>query len=111
MKAMRMVQVAGYAVLAVGLSAGVASAQAKSASDIYLDKCAVCHGADGAGKTARGRKLKLEDVRKTSTKMTAEQMIEIVTKGKAPDMDAFGKDLTADQIKQVVDYYRSLAKK
>ncbi len=99
------------AVLAVGLSAGVAQAQTKSATDHYLDKCAVCHGADGAGKTAKGRKLKLEDVRKTSLKITTEQMIEIVTKGKAPDMDAFAKDLTADQIKQVVEYYRSLAKK
>ncbi len=101
----------GYAVLALGMSAGVASAQGKSASDIYLDKCAVCHGADGAGKTAKGRKLKLADVRQTSLKFTAEQMIEVVAKGKAPDMDGFAKDLSADQIKQVVEHYRGLAKK
>ena len=105
------ITLAGCAALALGLSAGTAAAQGKSASDIYLDKCAVCHGADGAGKTAKGRKLKLEDVRKTSTKLTADQMIEIVTKGKGQDMDAFSKEFTADQIKQVVEYYRSLAKK
>jgi hypothetical protein len=43
--------------------------------------------------------------------MSVEQMIEIVAKGKAPDMDGFAKELTPEQIKEVVDYYRSLAKK
>jgi mono/diheme cytochrome c family protein len=101
------------AVVAVsGLTAPIAlRAQGKSASDVYLDRCAVCHGADGAGKTAKGKKLKVKDVRETAPKMTAEQMAEVVRNGKAPDMDAYGKELSADEIKQVVDYYRSLAKK
>ncbi len=99
--------------LAAGLllTAGSAGAQDKAISDIYLDKCAICHAADGSGKTARGRKLKVEDVRKTVGKLTVEQMIEITAKGKAPDMDAFGKEFSADQIKQVVEHYRGLAKK
>ena len=37
-------------------------------------------------------------------------MTKIVTEGKGADMDAFGKDLTAAQIKGLVAYYRSLAK-
>ena len=86
-------------------------AQGKSASDIYLDKCAVCHGADGAGKTAKGKKVKVKDVRETVGTLTADQMIVIVTKGKGDDMDAFAKDFSADQIKQLVEYYRGLAKK
>jgi mono/diheme cytochrome c family protein len=92
------------------LSGGRLLAQG-TAMDLYLDKCAVCHGQDGAGKTARGRKLKVQDVRETSLKMTAAQMEEVVIKGKSPDMDAYGKELTADQVKQVVEYYRSLATK
>jgi mono/diheme cytochrome c family protein len=88
-----------------------AGAQGKSASDIYLDKCSVCHGADGAGKTAKGKKLKVKDVRETAGKMTAEQMEAVVKSGKDPDMDAYGKDLSGDQIKQIVEYYRGLAKK
>jgi mono/diheme cytochrome c family protein len=88
-----------------------AFAQGKSASDTYLDKCAVCHGQDGAGKTAKGKKLKVKDVRDTIKQLSAEQMMEVVTKGKGDDMDAFGKDFTADQIKQIVEYYRGLAKK
>jgi mono/diheme cytochrome c family protein len=86
-------------------------AQTKSAGDTYLDKCAVCHGEDGAGKTAKGKKLKVKDVRETLKKLTAEQMAEVVTKGKDPDMDAFGKELKPDQIKQIVAYYRDLAAK
>jgi cytochrome c6 len=106
--------VIGRAVLVFVCLAGTfapLAAQDKSATDIYLDKCAVCHGADGAGKTAKGKKVKVQDVRDTIKKFTAAQMIEIVTKGKGEDMDAFGTDLTAAQISAMVDYYRSLAKK
>jgi mono/diheme cytochrome c family protein len=85
--------------------------QTKSVADVYGDKCAVCHGADGAGKTAKGRKLKVKDVRETSAKMTAAQMAEVVTKGKAPDMDAFGKELGPEMTTEIVAYYRSLAAK
>jgi mono/diheme cytochrome c family protein len=103
----------GAAALAVCLVSSIApaGAQGKSASDIYLDKCSVCHGADGAGKTAKGKKLKVQDVRETVNKFTAAQMIDVVTKGKGDDMDAFAKDLTAAQISAIVDYYRGLAKK
>ena len=100
----------GSAVLVPAASAPV-QAQGKSAADIYLDKCSVCHGTDGAGKTAKGKKLKVKDVRETIGTLTADQMIVIVTKGKGDDMDAFAKDYSADQIKQLVDYYRGLAKK
>ena len=81
----------------------------KDAKDVYLDKCSVCHGADGVGKTAKGRKLKVKDVHETAAKMSAADMIKIVENGKG-DMDAYGKELSKDQIKAVVDYYRSLGK-
>jgi cytochrome c oxidase cbb3-type subunit III len=99
------------AALGVFAATGRVAAQGKAVTDVYLDKCAVCHAADGSGKTAKGRKLKVEDVRKTIVKFTVDQMIEEVTKGKAPDMDAFGKEFSADQIKGLVDHYRGLAKK
>jgi mono/diheme cytochrome c family protein len=82
----------------------------KDAKDVYLDKCSVCHGADGAAKTAKGRKLKMKDVHETAAKMKIEEMIKIVGTGKAPDMDAYGKEFSADLIKALVDYYRSLAR-
>jgi len=92
-------------------SAVTAGAQGKSAADVYGDKCAVCHGADGAGKTAKGKKLKVQDVRETIKKFDVAQMTDIATKGKGENMDGFAKDLTPAQISAVVEYYRGLAKK
>lgn len=80
------------------------------AKDLYMNKCATCHGPDGAGKTAMGKKLKIKDVHELAGKMNAADMIKVVTDGKGQDMDAYGKQFNKDQIKGLVDYYRSLAK-
>ena len=85
--------------------------QGKTVVDIYRDKCVVCHGEDGAGKTAKGKKVKVKDVRETVKTMTVDQMVDIATKGKDPDMDAFGKEFTPAQIRDLVAYYRGLATK
>jgi mono/diheme cytochrome c family protein len=82
----------------------------KDPKDIYLDKCATCHGPDGAGKTAKGKKLKVKGVKETAAKMSAEDMAKVVETGKGADMDAYGKEFNKDQIKALVDFYRSLAK-
>lgn len=96
---------------AVLLLASAAAVWAQGDSkDLYLSKCATCHGQDGAGKTAKGKKLKVQDVHVTATKMSADEMTKIVTDGKGQDMDGFGKTLSKDQIKGLVDFYRGLAK-
>jgi mono/diheme cytochrome c family protein len=96
---------------AILLLAGATAAWAQGdAKDLYLSKCATCHGADGAGKTAKGKKLKVQDVHVTATKMSADEMIKIVTDGKGQDMDGYAKTLSKDQIKGLVDFYRGLAK-
>lgn len=85
-------------------------AQAKSGRDIYLDKCAVCHGEDGAGKTVKGKKVHCKDIRQTIKKDSEAEMIKVVTDGKGANMDSFKNELTPEQIRSVVEYYRSLAK-
>jgi mono/diheme cytochrome c family protein len=93
------------------LLTGAASAWAQGdAKDLYLNKCATCHGPDGAGKTAMGKKLKIKDVHEAAGKISTDEMIKIVTNGKGQDMDSYSKQFTKDQIKGLVDYYRSLAK-
>ena len=119
-RTMRMLSIAallGGAVLIFILVTGAgnrtraAAAPPASAQDVYLDKCSVCHGQDGAGNTAKGRKLKVKNVRSPEVqKMSESEMIEIVAKGKGKDMDGFEKELGADTVKQVVGYYRTLAK-
>ena len=85
-------------------------AWAEDAKDLYLSKCATCHGADGAGKTAMGKKLKVQGAQAATGKMSAEQMIKVVTDGKGESMTAYGKQFNAEQIKGLVDYYRGLGK-
>jgi mono/diheme cytochrome c family protein len=95
-----------YAVL---ILAGGATAWAQaSAKDSYMSKCAVCHGPDGAGKTAMGKKLKVQDAHAAVGKMSEDEMITVVTNGKGQGMAGFSKQFSKDQIKGLVDYYRSL---
>src|SRR5258708_1132590 len=74
-------------------------------TDLKRDKCACCHGPDGTGKTAKGKKLKVKDVHVVATSMTPADAVKIVENGKGADMDAYGKQLTKAQIQSVVDYY------
>jgi mono/diheme cytochrome c family protein len=82
-----------------------------SAPEVYLDKCSVCHAQDGSGNTAKGRKLKVKNLRSPEVqKLSEAEMTDIVAKGKGKDMDGFEKELGSDMVKQLVTYYRSLAK-
>ena len=82
----------------------------RSAEDIYNHKCAVCHGKDGAGNTAMGKSVHIKSVHDTMKDSEAD-MVKAVTDGKGEYMDAYGKQFTADQIKALVEYYRSLGQK
>ena len=96
---------------AVLLLAGAATIWAQGDSkDLYMSKCATCHGPDGTAKTAMGKKLKVQDAHAAVGKMSEEQMITIVTDGKGQDMSGYGKQFKPEQIKGLVDYYRGLAK-
>lgn len=89
------------------LSRGVSAQESK---EIYLNKCAMCHGPDGAGKTMMGNKLKIVDIRDLVSKRSAEEMTVVVEKGKGTGMSAYSKDFSKEQIKALVTYFRGLAK-
>src|SRR5688572_3873339 len=68
---------------------------------VYLNKCSVCHGEDGAGKTAKGKKLKIKDVRSPEVqKLTPEKWTEAILKGSGEDMDGYEKELGADMARK-----------
>jgi mono/diheme cytochrome c family protein len=96
---------------AVLILSGAASAWAQGdAKELYMSKCATCHGPDGAGKTAMGKKLKVQDAHTAVGKMTEAQMTKVIADGKGQDMSGYGKQFSAEQIKGLVDYYRGLGK-
>jgi mono/diheme cytochrome c family protein len=78
---------------------------------VYLDKCAVCHGEDGAAQTARGKKLKMKDIRAADVqKQTPQQWVDAILKGAGQDMDGYEKELGADMSRKLAAYMRELAK-
>jgi mono/diheme cytochrome c family protein len=82
---------------------------AQSGEDLYNKKCAVCHAKDGSGNTAKGKKAHVKDVHQ-NMKDSEAAMIKVVTDGKGDDMDSYKSEFSADQIKSLVEYYRSLGK-
>ncbi len=79
--------------------------------DVYTKKCAVCHGEDGSANTARGKRLKMKDIRSPEVqKLTPAQWTEAILKG-TKDMDGYEKELGADMCKMLAAYMQELAKK
>ncbi len=79
---------------------------------VYLEKCSVCHGEDGAARTAKGKKLKMKDVRAPEVrKMSEAQFAEVIRKGKGPDMDAFEKELGQEMCQKLAAFMKELSNK
>jgi mono/diheme cytochrome c family protein len=87
------------------------SARADDSATLFKSKCSVCHGPDGKGDTTMGKKLGAHDFSAPDVqKLSDADLAAIIAKGKNK-MPAYEKTLTADQIKGLVTYIRSLAKK
>jgi len=100
------------AALAATLMLTLASlARAADAADNWKAKCAACHAADGSGNTTMGKKLKLMDYTSADAqaKFTDEEAIKTITDGKKP-MPAYKDKLSADEIKALAAYIRTLKK-
>jgi cytochrome c6 len=100
-------RVGSIALLAFCLTSGFASsAAAQDAAATYKAKCAMCHGADG-----KGGKMGTRDFGSAEVKAESDaQLTEIITKGKAPKMPAYGEKLKDTEIKDLVTYLRGLGK-
>jgi mono/diheme cytochrome c family protein len=80
-------------------------------AQLFHDKCAACHGADGTADTPVGKALKIESLLTPEVqKKTDAELMTIIEKGKNK-MPAYGNTLKPDQIKTLVAYMRELAKK
>jgi cytochrome c6 len=91
----------------VGVPAGAQDAGAV----LYKTKCAACHGADGKGDTAVGKANKIRDLGAAEVQQQIDaDLTTVITNGKGK-MPAYGKSLKPDQVKDLVTFVRSLAKK
>jgi mono/diheme cytochrome c family protein len=98
------VVVAAFGLLCSGLSA-------QDVASTYKAKCSACHGADGKGDTPVGKKMGLKDLASADVqKMTDDELTAVISDGKEK-MPSYKKSLKPDQIKELVGFVRSMAKK
>jgi len=96
-------------VLAVAFALSAVSV-AQSGADVFKSKCAVCHGATGAGDTAMGKNMKLKDLGSADVQgMSDADLNGIITNGK-DKMPKYDGKLSKDQINDLVKYIRTLKK-
>lgn len=109
-KVFAIIAIASIAALVCTRSSAGTSAAPADAAATYKTKCASCHGADGGGQTATGKKLKLKDLRAAEVQgMTDDQLLTIISKGKGK-MPGYAKSLGAETCKGLVAYIRGLKK-
>jgi cytochrome c6 len=97
--------------LAISLVLWSTPAVADDAAGTYKAKCAACHGADGKGETAIGKKMGMKDLASPEVqKMSDDELTTVIADGK-DKMPSYKKSLKPEQIKDLVGYIRSLAKK
>jgi mono/diheme cytochrome c family protein len=102
------------AVLTLSLSALALSPPAlavQSVKSLYASKCAVCHGNDGSANTAKGKELKVRNLRSEEfKKMPDAKAMEVMMKGKGK-MEGYEKTLGKEKLEQLLAYCRELSNK
>ncbi len=103
----RLVQARSFGwVLALLLASAVTAFAA--GEDVYKAKCASCHGPDGKGQTAIGKKMDLRDLASDDVQKQHDSELKlIIEKGKGK-MPGYKGKLTDKQIDDLIVYIRSL---
>jgi mono/diheme cytochrome c family protein len=83
----------------------------QSMKSLYASKCAVCHGNDGSANTAKGKELKVRNLRSEEfKKMPDAKAMEVLLKGKGK-MEGYEKTLGKEKLEQLLAYCRELSNK
>ena len=84
------------------------AAFAADGAAVYKAKCASCHGPDGKGETATGKAMKLRSLASADVQKTSDaDLTKVISDGKGK-MPAYKGKLSADEIKALVAYIRTL---
>jgi mono/diheme cytochrome c family protein len=95
-------------VVAVIVFASSRAVFAADAGTLWAQNCAACHGKDGSGNTAMGKKLGVKDYTKNQSFSDADAA-NVITNGKGK-MKAYKGKLSDADVKALVAYVRSLKK-
>ncbi len=87
---------------------------AQTPQQIWDQRCIACHGEDGSAQTKKGRELKAKDFTRSDwQKRTGdEEIVKAITDGiPKKKMPAFGKKLSAEEIRSLVPFLRAFGRK
>lgn len=88
-----------------------AAAYFQSVKSLYQSKCAVCHGNDGTANTAKGKELKVRNLKSEEfKKMPDAKALEVLLKGKGK-MEGYEKTLGKEKLQELLAYCRELSNK
>jgi mono/diheme cytochrome c family protein len=74
----------------------------------FKTRCALCHGEDATGNTKLGKQLKAPNLHSPEVqKLSHDELTQVISKGKS-SMPAFGEQLSAAEIEQIIAYVRTL---
>jgi mono/diheme cytochrome c family protein len=92
----------------VGVPSMIAAQNAPDGAALFKAKCAMCHGQDGAGKTAMGQKLNIRDLRSTEVqKQSDAELAKFIGQGKGK-MPGYDNKISPDDIHAIVSHIRTL---
>ena len=98
-------------ILGILLSACSMPLLAQDSPAIYKTKCAACHGPDGKGDTAVGKKLGVRDFASPEVqKQSDDELAAIINDGKNK-MPAYKKSLKPEEVKALVAFIHAFGKK
>lgn len=76
---------------------------------LFKSKCAMCHGPDGAGSTAMGKKLGVRALGSADVqKQSDSDLMTIIKKGKGK-MPPYAGKLSDDEVKALIKHIRNFA--
>ena len=98
-------------ILGIFLSASSMPLLAQDAAAIYKTKCAACHGPDGKGDTAVGKKLGVRDFASPEVqKQSDDELAAVINDGKNK-MPGYKKSLKPEEVKALVAFIHACGKK
>lgn len=91
-----------------------ARAGTEEGAKLYKGRCAICHGADGSGRTAAATKRKIRDLRSAEVQKQSDPVLaaRIRESGSGTELQAHrNRSLSQEQVSDVVAFIRTLAAK